>query len=349
MTRADLPYLHVYQDNRGKWRYYFRHDGKRTPLPGRQDKRDLSDTRLLEAYTNMLAGITRADKINQRFHGPQSLGVTVTAYLNDRFTFGQMAPGTQREWKRCLEHVAAKYGHRRLDQMRLKHLEVIRDEKADTPGSANNYVDALKSLCKWACKKERIDTNPAIGLERFKQRRSYDAWKERDIAAFLGVADARASLALHLLLYTGQRRGDVAKMTWHDYDGQWINVVQQKTGEKLEIPCHTALQKVLDEAKADRTGVTILTTAKGKAFTSNSLGIWFSDWMKLAGIKDERRLALHGLRASAASRLDEAGCTTSEIKAITGHKTDQMVRKYTRSARQKRKARAAITKLENEP
>ena len=71
-------------------------------------------------------------------------------------------------------------------------------------------------------------------------------WTQADVDAFLKLADDHAALALHLLLCTGQRRSDVAKMTWHDYDGSLITVVQQKTGAKLQIPCRRALRAVFD-------------------------------------------------------------------------------------------------------
>lgn len=45
-------------------------------------------------------------------------------------------------------------------------------------------------------------------------------------------------------------------------------------------------------------------------------------------------------------REPEAGCSAHEIQSITGHRTLQMVEHYTKAARQKRLASAAITKLE---
>jgi hypothetical protein len=52
----------------------------------------------------------------------------------------------------------------------------------------------------------------------------------------------------------------------------------------------------------------------------------------------------HGLRKAAARRLAEAGCSASEIAAITGHKTLAEVERYTRAADQERLARRAIQK-----
>jgi integrase len=63
-----------------------------------------------------------------------------------------------------------------------------------------------------------------------------------------------------------------------------------------------------------------------------------------------RRRKPHGLRkAAGARRLAEAGCSASEIMAITGHKTLAEVERYTRPAGQEQLARRAIKRQsENE-
>ncbi|MDD3030274.1 MAG: tyrosine-type recombinase/integrase [Alphaproteobacteria bacterium] len=57
-------------------------------------------------------------------------------------------------------------------------------------------------------------------------------------------------------------------------------------------------------------------------------------------------LVFHGLRKTAAVRLAEVGCTTEQIKAITGHRTDDMATYYARQANQKVLAKAAMGKME---
>ncbi|MEH2611300.1 hypothetical protein V1293_003589 [Bradyrhizobium sp. AZCC 1693] len=59
-----------------------------------------------------------------------------------------------------------------------------------------------------------------------------------------------------------------------------------------------------------------------------------------AGLPERRKA--HGLRKAAARRLAEAGCSASEIAAITGHKTLAEVERYTRAADQERLTRQAI-------
>jgi integrase len=56
------------------------------------------------------------------------------------------------------------------------------------------------------------------------------------------------------------------------------------------------------------------------------------------------RSKTHGLGKAAARRLAEAGCTSKQIQAITGHKTLAEVERYTRKADQVWLARKAMKK-----
>jgi len=151
-------------------------------------------------------------------------------------------------------------------------------------------------------------------------------------------SDARFLLAL----YTGQRRGDLAAMTWHARRGGSIHVVQEKTGEALEIPEHSALAAEL--GAVERQSIMILHQPSGRPFAPGVFGDWFARAIDDAGLPDE--CVLHGLRKSAAAALAEAGCTDREIMAVTGHRTAAMVSHYVKSADQKRLAKSAMAKRE---
>ena len=162
------------------------------------------------------------------------------------------------------------------------------------------------------------------------------------IERFLETAPPMMELAFKIGLYTGQREGDVLRMSWHDYDGERIHVVQAKTGAKLRIPVHMELRKALD-AHA-RVSPIILTTASGKPFTGSYFRHHWRKAMAAAGLEG---LVFHGLRYTAAAKLAEAGCSLKEIAAITGHKSLAMLEKYSRGADQEKLAGAAILRLEN--
>ncbi len=152
---------------------------------------------------------------------------------------------------------------------------------------------------------------------------------------------SRERLALGLLVYTGQRRGDVVRMGPRDVTGDLIHLVQGKTGADLMIPIHPNLRTIPDATSI--VGETSLTTLRGSAFKSETFGNWFRDACDAAGLP---KRSAHGLRKTAAARLAEAGCTTKQIQAIIGHATMREVERYTKSADQQRLAREAMAKLQ---
>jgi integrase len=87
--------------------------------------------------------------------------------------------------------------------------------------------------------------------------------------------------------------------------------------------------------------LTLLTTQTGKPFSAAGFGNWFRDRCNEAGLP---HCSAHGLRKAAARRLAEAGCTTHEIAAITGHASLREVQRYTKAADQARLAQAAMAR-----
>jgi integrase len=85
----------------------------------------------------------------------------------------------------------------------------------------------------FAVKSKRRKDNPMLGIEAFKIG-EHHTWTDVELGKFeqkwpLGT---RERLAYSLLLYTGQRVGDVAKMTREDIAGGMIHVVQDKTAPR---------------------------------------------------------------------------------------------------------------------
>ena len=69
---------------------------------------------------------------------------------------------------------------------------------------------------------------------------------------------------------------------------------------------------------------------------------WFRDASRDAGIAHR---SAHGLRKSAATRLADAGCSESQIKAVTGQQTSKGVERYTKARDQKRLAQDAFAMI----
>jgi enterobacteria phage integrase len=223
--------------------------------------------------------------------------------------------------------------------MTREHVDIVVGRMAEKPGAGIILLKRIRTLIRYAMALGWTDRDPTAGVKAYKSKEIH-TWNEEEIAAFekRWLEGSRNRLAFALLLYTGQRGSDVHRMKWTDIVGDTIRVAQQKTAAKLSIPIHDALQRLL--AMANCHHETILATAYGKLFSVKGFGNMISTAIREAGLP--QRCKAHGLRKAAARRLAEAGCSTSEIMAITGHKTLAEVERYTRAAEQEWLARRAI-------
>jgi integrase len=200
-------------------------------------------------------------------------------------------------------------------------------------------LKVLRVVLEYAVGEGMIASNAAIRVKRYRKRgEGHHTWTEAEVVQFeiRHPVGSRARLALELLLSTGQRRSDVVKMGWQHVEGDCIAVRQEKTGEPLLIPIDEPLAAVL--AVLPRTNMTFLLTEFNKPFTSAGFGNWFRARCNEASLP---QCSAHGLRKLAATRLANAGCSSEQIKAITGHRSDSALAPYIRKANKARLARQA--------
>jgi integrase len=160
-----------------------------------------------------------------------------------------------------------------------------------------------------------VAANPcARGGRLYRGSRAERIWSEADEAAFLERAPAHLHLPLLLALWTGQRQGDLLRLTWSAYDGGHIRLQQSKGRQRVVIPVGAPLKAALD-ATPKRSPI-MLTTLNGKPWTPDGFRASWAKACKRAGITG---VTFHDLRGTAVTRLAIAGCTEAEIATITGH------------------------------
>jgi integrase len=333
----------VYSQATGRTYWYFRRHGKRTALPGHPGSAEF-----MAAYHALVEGSDPAPGGPTGKVVKGSFEALVLAYYESS-RFKRLSPKAQRDYRSIFGRFVREHGHRRVKDLRRAHVERFVGAMSDRPGASQTYLKRLRSLLKFAIALGWIDTNPTSGVEAFKVG-SIHTWSDEEIARFEArwPSGTPERLALDLLLYTGQRSGDVRKMVWGDIGptGSIIRVVQQKTGAKLSIPIHRdlahelAIQDVRHRLEA---GHPILFARPGKAWSDAGFRQWLRTAFDAAGLPE--RCKPHGLRKAAARRLAEAGCTANQIMAITGHTTMAEVERYTRAADQERLGREAMGKV----
>ncbi|MCZ6848014.1 MAG: tyrosine-type recombinase/integrase, partial [Alphaproteobacteria bacterium] len=243
-----------------------------------------------------------------------------------------------------LDLLSETWGSHPVASIERKHIKALRNKYTETPAKANRLVSVLRIVLEQAIEMEYRRDNPAKEIKRLVTGAGHASWPDEAINRFLATAPPMMVLALKLGLYTGQREGDVLAMSWHDYDGERIQVVQSKTGTKLSISVHNVLSEALDAQ--ERVSPIILTTSTGRPFRGSNFRSHFGKALEDAGLVG---LTFHGLRYTAAAKLAEAGCPLKKIASITGHKSLAMIEKYTRGADQEKLSSAAILRWENAP
>lgn len=330
-------------DRNGHSRFYFRRPGfKRVALPG------LPWTpTFMAAYEAAMAGQHATPTRGK----PGSLAALATSYFASA-AYRQLKASSQSTYNNAIARLCkakdkhgTELGTLSAATMRRDHVVALMAAQAGKPESANQVRKVLRAMMRHAVEVGIRADDPTRDVKaiRIKGNTGFHSWTEPEIARFEAyfIVGTKARLAQALLLYTGQRRSDVVGMgRQHDKDGA-IHVRQVKTGTELVIPIHSTLRKIIDATPSEH--LIFLTTQYGKPFTPAGFGNWFSERCNEAGLP---HCSAHGLRKAAARRLAEAGCTTHEIAAITGHASLREIERYTKAAEQKRLAVAAMNKTE---
>jgi integrase len=332
-----LKYLHAFRDRTGTLRYYFRRNGIRTKLPGLFGSREF-----LDAYAAAL-GEQSGQPAERKATLPDSFRALATRYFASP-QFLSLSTTSQINHRGAIERFLVQHGHRRVDQMKREHVDAMLGKFADKPGAGIILLKRMRRLLRYAMDIGWRESDPTAGVRAFKSIEIH-TWTESEISQFelRWSIGTKQRLAFDLLLYTGQRGSDVARIA-RPAAGEKIRIVQQKTGAPLTITVHPQLRRSLEACPSSH--LAAIVTAHGAPFSIKGFGQFMSNAIREAGLPPCCKA--HGLRKAAARRLAEAGCSAHEIMAVTGHKTLSEVERYTRAAEQERLNAAAMAKqLEN--
>lgn len=269
---------------------------------------------------------------------------------------------TAKDYRRHLDSVRSMFGEMSYRQIEAQGSRALflewRDELARERGkrTADYVMTVLGRVLSWAAHREIIARNPLERIGRLHSATRADCvWTLDAEAALAAVAPGPVSLACQIAAWTGQRQGDILKMTWKAYDGRSLTVRQGKTGAAVRVPVSAPLKAMLDAEK--RRGAFIVCTEramKGSGgrrspnavfgpYTSDGFRSSFDAAMKEAGIMG---LTFHDLRGTFATRAQEGGATEAEVSAVTGHGQSDSVLAASYTSYTYLMAEACIRKLE---
>lgn len=319
------------QVSRGRTYYYFRRAGTVTRLPDNPDSPEFD-----RAYWAL-----RSDR--QTRVSKTTFDALITSYYQSP-KFRSLKPGTQREYRRTLELIREKNGKRDFTQLKRRDVIAARDAYSDTWRKANAMVEMISVLAKLAIELEWITTNPASGVSKLTGG-SYEAWPDEKLEDYERHCNTYCltteRTVYELCIGTGQRIGDVCQMRWDQFNEGYMDVLQEKTGAVLTIYCPERLRTHLEGLP--RQGRYILAKSLAEPIGKRRVQQMIR---RVRSKIDADNLVIHGWRYNAAKSLAEAGCSDTEIQAVTGHKTLTMVMKYRQQANQRKLSKSAQERRE---
>ena len=269
------------------------------------------------------------EKTEARAHATVTLGGVVGDYLT-RHAVQRQRASTYADTERYLRRHWGPLADRPLGKVSRADVAARLGRIATDNGqyAANRARAALSAFYAWAIAEGLADSNPVVGTRKPADEVARDrVLADDELAAIWREAgEGEFGAIVRLLSLTGQRREEVAAMTWSEVDfaeGVWrIGRERTKNGRAHEVPLSGA-------AAAIMRGVALRAGREGRALVFGSREGPFSGWSRAKDALDARVAAalgrtpegwrLHDLRRTVATRLADLGTQPHVVEAVLNH------------------------------
>jgi integrase len=219
----------------------------------------------------------------------------------------------------------------KMSALSSAHVAAYRDQRLSEVASAtvNKALNHLSHVIETGRREWGISMpeNPVrlVRRPRGSQPRERRLTVEEEGKLFEACADARnphLAAVIRLALETGMRQGELVSLQWKHVNlvKRVVHLPQTKNGDSRSVPLSTTAVETLQQLPRSIDGVVF------PRLTGEAVKKAFIRTIRRARISDFR---FHDLRHEATSRLFEKGLNPMEVASITGHKTLQMLKRYT--------------------
>ncbi|MFH1067458.1 MAG: tyrosine-type recombinase/integrase [bacterium] len=226
--------------------------------------------------------------------------------------------------------------------------------KRVSPTSINLNIKILRAALNQARREGLIQINPAQQVETVKQRRGgveRRAFTLPELQRILEVASPEWKGLIMFGIYTGQRLGDIAILTWAnlDLEREEIRFVTRKTDRQIILPLTRPLLRFIESLPvSDDPKQPLFSHASqivNERDRSTALSNEFYEILVQAGLAKPRskqatgkgrsgkrktsEISFHSLRHTATSLLKNAGVSDAVAQEFIGHDSVAASRNYT--------------------
>ncbi|HEY2470140.1 MAG TPA: site-specific integrase [Terracidiphilus sp.] len=247
----------------------------------------------------------------------------------------QVPPGEDGRYSCKIELIRDGLGSGAVDEISPQQisrwLHKLKQSRDWRPATANRYKAFVSLAFRLGIENGKCNSNPARQVKRLRENneriRFLSAEEESKLRDAIHSECAERMVELDVALNTGMRKGEQYRLNWRDVDleSRRITLWKTKNGSVRHIPLNTSALVALRtiRGKSGAPGP-VFTDKKGSDPLQNPR-YWWDSVLDRAGIKD---FHWHDLRHTFASRCIMAGVDLRTLQQLLGHKTLQMVVRY---------------------
>jgi len=252
---------------------------------------------------------------------------TAAARFLSQYVKRNLKPSTVAEIERILnKEIIPAWRGRRLSEVRRSDVHDLLDSIIDRgkPIAANRVLSWFRRMCSWAIERGLIETNPCTGIKAPTAETARErVLSDEELKAVWLAAEPLGqpyTEFVKLLILTGQRRNEVAGMTWRELDLAakiWtIPSARCKNGREHQVPLSDHAVEILRSLPKIADSEFVF-TLYGKrsitafALTKQRIGERMPD--------DVLPWTLHDVRRTVASGLARLGINLPVIEKLLNH------------------------------
>jgi integrase/recombinase XerD len=266
-----------------------------------------------------LFGVAR-EKFIEKFKKDKRSSYTILAYGNDLNQFDEFLKGKQ---------ITLVTGVRTEDIENFK--KYLLEEKNYTPKSVSRKLNSIKAFFRFLASQKLINEDPAISVShprftveppRILSKMEYRALRDtvRD--------NARLAAIIELLLQTGMRIGELARLELNDVLEKSIRIRAYETQPDREVPLNPAAHRALAqylEIRPKSKSKEVFITKNHHPMNVRNIRSAIDRYFRLAGIKNA---TVNDLRHTFIAHQLAAGTSPVLLQQIVGHKRLSTTEKY---------------------
>ena len=247
---------------------------------------------------------------------------------------------TIQEYVRLYEKdIKPSFGHLPIDTISRGDVKSWFDELSlRSKYTANRCLTILKTVFEIAIDYEYLETNPASRIKKHaevKRTRHYTPEEKLNIFRELFRRLDEDNSLLHsvsfilLLIFTGARKSELARATWDDWHGDYIELKEHKTdkdGKTRKIWLNSQSRSVIQALQGEKKKKTILGIKNPKRlWNSVKLACKESSPNSCSNID---KIRLHDLRHSFGTIANTASVDFLQTGELMGHQSLSMMKRY---------------------